>query len=404
MVGVAAAAAVATAAASAASAATAGGGAKGGGGAPEMAGMSQWERLFNRGTADMVDEERRTMEDALAQANFMQPEMYKLLGYEPIYDDRGATPENLAALGKAVDTLNLRQQEGKVAIANMKPEIAAKRKELNALKGKGNREERRQLREDIRELRQAAKQAKHLDGPLQKEAYQAQKALSDAQTMPRRVIGMKKLDHPADPTQSGGDLYRVAFDLQNESLVRALKGEQPVDATLNNEWNRKEQDLRERLRRQMGPDFETSTGGSQAIAAFDTERNAAFTRFNRQLVGELSQETESRANSLSNLTSARMQQLQYPANTQAARALQLGQVAGDRMPIANLFQHERKAQYEAKAAANSSDNANAAARGQAISALLGNAGQAVGAAGPTLGNYLGSGGTATPATVTVPSY
>src|SRR5207247_8369545 len=58
----------------------------------------------------------------------------------------------------------------------------------------------------------------------------ADRQLWDAQALPRRVVGMKKLDQPADPTQSGGDLYRMASDLQNQTLVRALQGEEPGDA------------------------------------------------------------------------------------------------------------------------------------------------------------------------------
>src|SRR5574337_1699386 len=89
-------------------------GGKGGGGAPQYKGMSPWEKIFNRGTADMQDEERKVMEDSLAQANWMQPEMYKLLGYEPVYDDR-VSPDQLKALGDAADQLQLKQQENQTS-------------------------------------------------------------------------------------------------------------------------------------------------------------------------------------------------------------------------------------------------------------------------------------------------
>lgn len=403
-------AAVATAAAavgSAAYSAAGSGGGKSGGGAPKMQGMAPWERIFNRGTADINDEERRVMEDSLAQANFMQPEMYKVLGYEPIYDDRGATPENLKALGDKVDELNNRMTEGKETQAENKLKIEENRKKIRdlrsqarKLKGKKNRDERQglidqigDLRSDIQDMRQESKQTKQDFGPLQQEAAAAQKGLSDAETLPRRVIGVKKLDHPADPTQSGGDLYRMAFDLQNESLVRALKGEEPVDATLRHAWDEREQTLRERLRRQLGPDYETSTPGEQALANFDRERGESFSQYNTQITAQLSAETESRATSLSNLTSQRMQQLMYPSSVQAAHALQLGQVASDRLGIAGTFQHERLAQYESAANAHSADQAAAAARGQAISSLINSAGNGIGGAGSSLDRYLKQGGT-----------
>lgn len=398
-------AAVVTAAAavgSAAYSASQSGGGKGGGGAPTMDKMAPWERIFNRATADINDEERRVMEDALAQASWMQPEMYKLLGYEPIYDDRGVTPEALADLSGKVDILNKAQQEGKIAVQESTIAIKEKRQQLKKLKGKKHRAERKQLKEEIRELQITRKEAKQSDGPLQKEAAAAQKMLSDAQTLPRRVVGVRKLeDGPVDPT--GDPNYRQAFELQNEALVRALKGEEPVDATLRTAWDEKERTLRERLRRQLGTDYETSTAGAQALANFDRERNESFEAYNTNLARTLSSETESRAASLSDLTSARMQQLLYPSNAQAARALQLGQVAGDRLGIAGLYQHERLAQFEGKRDAYNADAANAAARAQAIGDLMNATGQGVGAGGAALDRYLGS-QPASPTTVNVPTY
>src|SRR5262249_3000475 len=136
---------------------------------------------------------------------------------------------------------------------------------------------------------------------LKGQAAIASRALSDAQSLPQRVVGFNKLDRPADPTGSPGGLYQMAFDLENESLVRALKGEEPVDGTLKTHWDQQEQELRNRLRNQLGPDYETSTAGAQALAVFDTQRNNAFASFNQDLVKALSAETESRAASLSNL-------------------------------------------------------------------------------------------------------
>lgn len=402
MVGVAAAAAAATAAASIASAATSASGGKGGGGAPTMKGMAPWERIFNRGTADMNDEERRVMEDALSQANFMQPEMYKLLGYEPIYDDK-SDPAAMKQLGDQADALRRQQQEGKTTIESNRVSIKETRQQLKQLKGKKNKAKRQELKQSIREMHAEIKTAKQSDGPLQKEAAAAQQQLSDMQTTPRRVIGIKKLDHPADPTSSNGDLYQMAFDLQNQALVRALKGEEPVDATLRHAWDEKEKETRERLRRQLGPDYETSTAGADALSLFDRQRNDAFSTYNTQMVAQLSQETENRATSLSNLTSARMQQLQYPANTQMAHALSLGQAAKDRLGVADLFQHERLAQYESKNNAHQQDQAADIAHAQQIASLIDSAGQGVGAAGQTasgMGKYLG---TAQPDTVTVPT-
>lgn len=45
-----------------------------------------WEFTYNKGTRDIFDEERGVIEDGIAQGNLMQPEIYKALGFEPVYD------------------------------------------------------------------------------------------------------------------------------------------------------------------------------------------------------------------------------------------------------------------------------------------------------------------------------
>ena len=395
---------VAATAASAAATASAGG--KGGGGAPQMQGASLMERVFNRGTQNLLDEERQVMEDSLAQASFMQPEMYALLGFEPIYDDRGYSPENLSAMGQKADALKDQQVAGRERLATASAELRAKKAELKGLKGPGSKAQRQQVKAEMQSLRQEKKQIKANNPGLVKQIAYAQQQLGEAQTLPRRITGFKKLAGPTDPTQSKGDLYRVAFDLQNESLVRALKGEEPIDATLKTAFDEKESALRERLRRSLGEDYQDSTAGSRALANFDRERGEAFKQFNQQLVQSLSSQTESRATSLSNLTSARMQQLLYPSNTQAARALQLGQAANDRLGLSGQRQHERLAQFEADTKTYQTDQANDAARASTISSLLSNVGGGLSGAAPTVGGALDKylGGGASPGTVTVPSY
>lgn len=56
--------------------------------------------------------------------------------------------------------------------------------------------------------------------------------------------------------------------LANERSLKALKGELPVSPTLDNELNVGEAQLKERLSRQLGPGYETSTPGIQAMSEY----------------------------------------------------------------------------------------------------------------------------------------
>lgn len=377
-------------------------GKKGGGKLPgDSTKFPTWDRVFNRGTTDMADEERRVMEDALAQANFLQPEQYKLLGFEPIYDTRQNS--DIGVLGNQADALqgdSDKQRQRAQAIGEETFAAKQKRKEdIAALgpkpKGPGLKADRKAWREakaniigqtvnQVTALATEKRQIEHQMPRTQKELAVAQRQLGDAQTLPKRIVGFKKLEEPGDPTQSKGDLYRMALDLENQTLVRALKGEAPLDATMKTAFEERERNLRERLRRQLGPDYDTSTAGSTALANFDREKAEAFQAYNTDTVQKFSSMTQARAHSLSELTTSRMAQLMAPSYGQAQRALNLGQVISDRNTARSGMMGVRTLQLQGEEAAFRSQAYNTAAKSQAI--------QGVGEAAGKFGEGLSSSG------------
>jgi hypothetical protein len=390
---------MATVAAVAAAAATVGsaaysasqsGGGKGGGGAPGMPPVPPWEHIFDRGTGQMLDEERRMMEDAIAQGNLMQPEVYKLLGYEPVYDSThddtvSQLAANADAAQKAFEGLDDRKEQIKAHDLD-----DARSKLQDIPKGKAHAAERKQAKDTIFNLKKELRDISDNRIPYMKQAALAQSRLSDAQTLPRRVVGFKKLDQPADPTQSKGDLYRMAFDLENKTLVNALQGKEPIDATLKYNFDQKEQQLRESLRRNLGEDYETSSAGMQALANFDRERNEAFQQYNTATIQSFSNLTEQRANSLSNLTTARIQQLYLPSGVQMDRASALGKAAGDRIQYENERMDQRNALLGAQQHQYSANQASNQAQAAQIQQLGSNFGQGLSSAAGSLAKYLGN--------------
>lgn len=329
------------------------------------------------------------MEDSLAQANFMTPELYRLLGYEPEYDGPAA---DIAGLSGKANALNDQLNQVNQALLDFR-----------FAKGKGAK---RAVAERFGAKNKA--QLSRRKAQLMLELEQSQKELSAAQSLPRRVVGLKKLDAPGDPTGSRNDLFRVAFDLENQELVRALKGDTPVDSTLAQTYKERERILRERLRRQLGPDYETSTAGIEALADFDREQSEAFEQHRQSVIRDFSGLTESRAAALSDLTGARMQQLMYPSTSQAQRALLLGQVASDRNAYVRAQREGRGQQLQASRAKYEAQRAEAEARADAIAGIgdsLSSVGQGLTGAGTGswatglrdkygslgLGKYLGEG-------------
>lgn len=68
--------------------------------------------------------------------------------------------------------------------------------------------------------------------------------------------------------------------LRQRSLA-ALKGELPVDPTVINQLNDTEQNLRAQLFKQLGPGYETSTPGIQALAEFQKRKAEVIAGANR---------------------------------------------------------------------------------------------------------------------------
>lgn len=313
-----------------------------GGGAPGTPGYippSTSELSFNRGTRQILDAERSILDDALAQGKFVEPDMYRALGLEPIYD----RPEDPELAGLSTE------------LAGKQDRVSEIQRELAALRGKKGARYH-QLR---RERKQLNKEVSSLSGQLEQRG-----------AVGRRVVGFRRLEGVADPTGSAGGEFGAALDDFNQGLARALKGEEPLDPTLKREFDEKEQVLRERLRRQMGPDYETSTAGRQALANFDRERSEAFAQFNRQSIAFYSELAEGRAGTLSELTSERLRNLAFPSSFRASLATQLEGAAEARRRFATGGAEERSEKAGAIARQREAAAAERAARVEGISNIL----------------------------------
>jgi len=359
----------------AASAAGAGGGKGGGGGAAGPIGPRLRERLFNRGTAEILNEERAVLEDSLAQSGLLEPELYRALGLEPIFDrpEEEVGPE-LAGLSAA-----LRGSQDKIAEQRrLKAELQGQLKEKSKT-GKGQKGLKRQ----IRDVHQGLKQ-------LEKEAATYAEQLGRTSAVPRRIVGFKRLDGIADPTGSAGGAFGQALEGFNAHLAGALSGQEPLDPTLKREFEDRERRLRDRLRNTLGPDYETSSAGQQAIADFSREKAEAFAQFNRQSIQVFAGLGEQRAEALANLTSARLKNLAFPATFRAELGKNLEGLAAQRINLGQLRQQERFGQTEQQQRA---DQINA--QGQSSQGLA-NILAGVGSAGGSLSKFLGERGFGSP--------
>lgn len=81
-------------------------------------------------------------------------------------------------------------------------------------------------------------------------------------------LQLAQLQEQLDPTTETGIRNKEIERLLGERTLAALKGELPVDPALERDIAKQEQTLRDTLRSQLGPGYETSTPGIDAMQSF----------------------------------------------------------------------------------------------------------------------------------------
>jgi len=307
--------------------ATAGSGGGGGGGGASALAPGLRERLFNRTSRDMLDAERSILDDSLAQGKQLEPAMYAALGLEPIYDrpeDTGYADASNALNKAQSDSNSLREQ--RAALQASKPG--------KGLRGKAKTQAMHGKKREMRRLTRATNLADRQTAILSKDVEQRG-------AVGRRIVGFKSIAGVADPTGSSGGAFGSALDSFNLHLSDALAGKEPLDPTLKSSFDERERNLRQRLLNQMGPDYETSTAGSQALANFDRERSEAYAAYNRQSIEGYAGLSERRASALADLTTGRLKNLAFPADFRAQLGKNLESAANARNTQAETMQRER---------------------------------------------------------------
>jgi len=326
------------------------------------------EKLLGKEVRSLISSESDLMSNAMGQFSNLSPELYAAaLGMVPQYEDNSA---DLSAASQARDAIQAEVQQIQDALGMSK-------KERKAAGLPGNPEKlRKQLKLAQRNLTNATNRFR------------------DLEAMPKRITGFEKASPdmlPADSPLSSQNPYNQIRSTTNEGLLAALRGEAPVDQTLTNQWNEAEDQLREKLRRQLGPDYETSTAGIQAIANFEREKSESFQAYNRQTILDYS------ALSIQNeqLNQAMLQGIlergTYLPTTQMALAGQLNQPVQAGLGLLDYYQTGRRqdTQTTQKQPSKWADALGQAGSGLMSASLGAGGGGATGAGDPSSPSFVG---------------
>ena len=275
---------------------------------------SQQEMEFRQGLKTLFGAASGVVGSGAGQLAMILPEIYRQLGYEPTIVDRTAEAE-AAQQGvneiqeRIADLTDLRSK------ARKGPNTDAKKKKVKKLK--------KQLNLAKREL------------------AGAQENLTQLQSQPIQITGLTPIA-AEDMPRTG---IQQMVDLTTQQAIEALQGKVETDPTLMRQFDEEEGKLREKLRRQLGPGYETSSPGIQALSDFSKRKTEGIATYTRDLAGSLSDRALGGESVLSDLLSARLNQQLFPSGQTQAAGLNLASLMESGLGIQQLMLQGREIKY-----------------------------------------------------------
>ena len=193
----------------------------------KLPGPSVEEKALQKEQADTIRFQRELLTEQVRQQELLAPILFKQAGINPIFDDEGKIT------GFEETEPGLREEIQKESLELTRDILDLQKREL-------------QTSEDLAPAEKVFRE-KSLD-LLSKQLDASERALDLAEKI--------------------NPLEEEVETLSLERTLAALKGELPINPSLTRELDEQEELLREDLRRQLGPGFETSTPGRNALDKF----------------------------------------------------------------------------------------------------------------------------------------
>jgi len=245
------------------------------------------------------------------EQSMLAPSFYEEAGYTPEYDQ--------ASFGTAS------------AARSKSDEVEALAFKLKGLKpGKKNKAARKAIKDQLKTMT-GKKKAK---GARQRALTEAERAEQQA----GRITGLTR-------KRLGTSGEQELTDILRQRALDAARTGKSTDPRLTRELDEAEGDIRARLSRQFGADYENTTGGQMALNSFrqrKTESLADFARKDIEYEGK-AQEFEK---TLGDLAGQRMRLASYPSASRMQTSSQGANLGGKFADFENLLRSDRLAQWQ----------------------------------------------------------
>jgi hypothetical protein len=238
--------------------------------------------------------------------NLIQPELFREAGFELDVD-----PASVARAAAA---------RGEVEAAEQR--IAGLRAALAGTRGK-KKGQRKQLRRETSQLTNLLF------------------AAAEAEAAANRPRGIRRVGEPGGVL--GTERDRRLFDVLLGRIETAARGEAGADPELERRLAEEERQVHEVLRRQLGPDYATSSAGIEALAEFSQRANELRTEFARRDLTELLPIIGAERGRLAEIAGVRQALLAFPAVLPGEAARTLASLAGVNLEELRMMQQDRLA-------------------------------------------------------------
>jgi hypothetical protein len=210
----------------------------GGGKAPKYPGPTAEELALQSTQNQLLQQQMAMIQSGQQEQNLIAPYLYQQMGLKPTYDPSGKLVGFEELPGFAEQQQQARDLQG------LQMDWAKQQLGLQGEQAKSAQEQNR-----IQQL-------------LNPFTYEAM-GITPKYDETGKIIGFEKQADTPEELQAK-EIQR----LMGERSLAALKGELPIDPTTTRELGQQEQTLRATMEKQLGPGWETSTAGREALERF----------------------------------------------------------------------------------------------------------------------------------------
>jgi hypothetical protein len=290
---------------------------------PKAGPMGPQERAFNTGTLNLLDEARNVVENAVQQGQELNPEIYRMLGMDPQYEDHS---KELADSQAQFDAASKQMEEAQTTMSQLKGIPRGKRTPQQ-------QKQFQQLKKQIPAFQRSLETARNAHGRLA--------------TMPKTITGFNRLDAENIPSQSPFSAENPLYKIQRveaENAQNMLTGGMPVDPTLLHSFDTAESKLRAQLASRYGPDYENSSVGQMALQNFARNKNESIATWRNNMAQQYATAAFSQAGSQQSLLQNLIGMYREPGTMSANLGTQLENIGIGRQGEESQMLAEREAE------------------------------------------------------------